>query len=386
MVKLLEKFFIKNNQRNEYGLLAGVVGIVLNLLLFLFKLMVGFLSGSIAIVADSINNLSDGASSVVTVIGFGLASKPSDNEHPFGHARGEYVSGLIISIFIVSIGIQLIFSSVRKIFYPSEFVFSFYTIVILVFSVVVKLWLFRFNSYCGHKISSTTLLATARDSLNDVFVTGGILLSIFLSEFIGFNLDAYIGCFVAVFIICSGINLIKETSSPLLGEAPSESLVMCIKEKIIGYDGILEFHDLMIHSYGHAKIFCSLHAEVDANVDIMLSHQLIDNIERDFMDELGINMVIHLDPIVTDDVYTMEVRGILMNVVKSIDESLDFHDFRLIRTVSSTNLLFDLTVPYDFDIPSQKLAVMISGLMRGHSELFNCVITIDTNYMSTTIR
>ncbi|OOB77822.1 MAG: hypothetical protein BEN19_01170 [Epulopiscium sp. Nuni2H_MBin003] len=375
----------KNLTRMEYGLLAGVVGIILNLFLFLFKLGIGFFSLSISIIADSINNLSDGASAIVAIIGFKIADKPADNEHPFGYARGEYISGFIISILIVVIGIQLLINSIKSIIEPTELIVNIYVIIILICSILVKLWLYKFNMNIGKKINSHTLIATAVDSLNDVYVTLGVLCSIILSYYINFNLDAYIGCVIAIFIIYSGFKLIKETVSPLLGEAPNPELIQNIKSNVMSYDGVIGFHDLIVHTYGHAQVFCSLHVELDAKVDIMLSHELIDTIERELSQKLGINMLIHLDPVITDNKCIMEMKEMLEEIVYKIDTKLEVHDFRIIKEAPYTNLIFDLAVPDDFVMSDEDLVKEINTKVKGYSDFLRCIVKVDKNYISTYI-
>ncbi|MGL6173675.1 MAG: cation diffusion facilitator family transporter, partial [Cellulosilyticaceae bacterium] len=286
MTQFLIKTFIKNAEdiknprvREHYGLLGSIVGISCNLLLFLSKLTIGVIFNSISITADAINNLSDAGSSIITWIGFRLSSKPADEDHPFGHARVEYITGLVISFLILMLGIELIKSSFDKILHPEPLTFSSIIIVVLILSIAAKLWLSFFNRKLGNIIGSTTLKATATDSMNDVIATSVVLISILISHFTGFQVDGYMGMIVALFIIYSGINLIKETISPLLGEAPTAELVLSIEEKISSYEGVLGFHDLVVHNYGPDRCFASVHVEVDANEDILKSHDLIDNIE-----------------------------------------------------------------------------------------------------------
>ncbi|OON98758.1 MAG: cation diffusion facilitator family transporter [Epulopiscium sp. Nele67-Bin004] len=298
MTNLLLKLFTKNtSDRIGYGLLGGIVGIVCNVLLFAFKLGIGLISSSISIIADSINNLADALSSVITIIGFKLSSKPADDEHPFGHARIENIAGLIISIFIIFIGSQLVLSSIGKIITPVDFVYNKYAILILIISIFVKLWLYLFNRKLSYIIQSPALKATAKDSLNDAIVTTGILISIVVSDKINFNLDGYISFIVALFIIYVGTTLVKETVSPLLGEAPPDELVRQLETKISSYDGVLGVHKLTIHTYGPTNLFASVHIEVDANVDIVTSHKLADRIEKACLIDFDVNLVIHLDPI-----------------------------------------------------------------------------------------
>ncbi|MGL5677024.1 MAG: cation diffusion facilitator family transporter [Cellulosilyticaceae bacterium] len=392
MTNFLIKCFIKNPNdttnatvRNQYGFLGGLVGIVCNVFLFIAKLTVGFLASSVSIIADAINNLSDAGSSIITLVGFKLSGKPADEDHPFGHARIEYISALIIAFLILFLGLQLIGSSFDKILHPQAITTNFATFFILALSILIKLWMSFFNRRLGHTINSSSLKATAADSLNDVFTTSGVLIAIAISHFTGLNLDGYIGIVVALFILYSGYNIIKDTVSPLLGEAPSEELVASIEEKVHSYANVLGTHDLVVHNYGPNRCFASVHVEVDANEDIMVSHDLIDNIERDFMLDLGIHLVIHLDPIITNDMITLELKRTVETIVTSIDSSLSIHDFRAVQGVTHTNLIFDVTVPASFELSGKALAVEIDTLIHTQYPNFHSVITIDKSYLSTRI-
>ena len=308
MTRLLIKLFIKDHEntsdpevREKYGKLAGIAGILSNLLLCIMKIVTGIFSGSIAIVADGINNLADASSSIITLVGFKLASQPEDEEHPYGHARIEYVTGLVISIVIIIIGIQLFRSSLDKILHPEPLVFSYVTIGILIASILIKLWQSRFNTKIGKMIRSVTLTATAADSRNDVIATSAVLLSVLVCRYTGLQIDGYTGCLVAIFIVWSGCQLVRETSSPLLGEAPDPELVDAIMEMVNSEPGILGVHDLMIHNYGPGKLFASVHAEVDSRGSLIEVHDMIDQMEHRIKSTLKIEMVIHMDPVIIDD-------------------------------------------------------------------------------------
>lgn len=308
MGNLLAKLFIKDHEntsdpavRERYGKLAGIVGIISNLLLCIMKILTGIISGSIAIVADGINNLADASSSIITLVGFKLASQPEDEEHPYGHARIEYVTGLVISIVIIIIGFQLFRSSLDKILHPQPLVFSITTIIILVVSILIKLWQSRFNISLGRKINSVTLIATGADSRNDVISTTAVLISVLVFQYTDLQIDGYMGCLVAVFIVWSGYQLVKETSSPLLGEAPEPELVDAIMEAISREPDILGTHDLRVHNYGPGKTFASIHAEVDARGSLVEVHDMIDRVEHAVQDALHIELVIHMDPVTIDD-------------------------------------------------------------------------------------
>lgn len=392
MTSQLVKWFIKNYDdiknptvRNQYGLLGGIIGILCNVFLFVSKLIVGYIAHSVSITADAINNLSDAGSSIITLVGFKLSSKPADEDHPFGHARIEYISALIISFLILFLGLQLAGSSINKILHPEMMSTNIYTFIILMLSIFIKLWLAAFNKQLGEAINSTSLKATATDSLNDVFTTSGVLISVVISHFTGFNLDGFIGFIVACFILYSGIGIIKDTISPLLGEAPSPELVSTIEEKILSYPNVLGIHDLVIHSYGPNRCFASVHVEVDANENILISHDLIDNIERDFMLHLNIHLVIHLDPIITDDIITTELKNAVTKIVTSIDPTLSIHDFRAVQGMTHTNLIFDVTVPSMFKMGNKELAYTIDKLIHEQFPNFHSVITIDNSYLSTRI-
>lgn len=392
MINILIKLFIKNPNdtknptvREAYGLLGSVVGVLCNLILFASKLAIGTLFNSISITADAINNLSDAGSSIITWIGFKLSSKPADEDHPFGHARVEYISGLVVSFLILLLGVELIKSSIDKILHPDPLSFSLIMIVVLILSILAKLWLSLFNRKLGNKIDSTSLKATATDSMNDVIATSAVLISILISYFTQLQIDGYMGFLVAVFIIYSGINLIKETISPLLGEAPTAELVSSIEQKISSYEGVLGFHDLVVHNYGPEKCFASVHVEVDASEDILKSHDLIDNIEREFSEALGINLVIHLDPIITDDVVSSTLQTLVSETVTSIHSDLSIHDFRAVQGATHTNLIFDVTVPPNLNISTKELAYQIDTLIRSQNTSYYSIITIDRNYISTTI-
>ena len=283
--------------RDQYGKVAGIVGILSNTLLCIMKIIVGLVSGSIAIVADAVNNLADAASSLITLIGFKLASMPEDKEHPYGHARIEYLAGLLVSVIIIIAGFELAKSSVSKIISPSPTEFSAAVVIVLLLAIVIKVWQARFNISAGKKIDSLTLIATGADSRNDVIATGAVLLSLLVGHFAHLQIDGITGLLVALFIIWSGISLVRETVSPLLGEAPDPALVKDIEQMASSYDGVLGIHDLVVHNYGPGKIFASLHIEVDGSVDVMVSHDLIDNIERDIAQKLKINITVHMDPI-----------------------------------------------------------------------------------------
>lgn len=319
------------------------------------------------------------------MVGFKISSKPADQDHPFGHARVEYVAGLVISFIIIFLGLQLAGSSISKIFSPTPIYVSWITMLVLSISILVKFWMSLFNRHLGKKIDSTTLNATATDSLNDVIATSSVLISMVIFYFTSINLDGFIGLIVACFIIYSGINIIKDTINPLLGEAPTTELVDKIHSKILTYEGVLGLHDLMVHNYGPNRCFASVHVEVSAAEDILESHDLIDRIERDFILELGIHLVIHLDPIIKDDAVSNALKDIILSILDEIDPILSIHDFRIVQGVTHTNLIFDITVPPEFKMSDKELAYLIDKQLKTQDESFHSVITIDRNYIPTMI-
>ena len=337
----------KTTDRGAVGRLAGTVGIVANAVLFAMKLAVGTLAGSVSITADALNNLSDASSSVVTLLGFKLAEKPADDDHPFGHARYEYLSGLAVAAMILFIGFELAKSSVEKIFNPQAVDFTWVTLGVLLGSMAVKLWLSLFNRRLGKRIDSETLMATAADSRNDVIATAAVLVSALVEKFSGWHIDGFMGLAVALFILYSGIGLAKDTISPLLGEAAGPELQEQILDRIRSEKRVLGYHDLMVHDYGPGRRFASVHVEMDRNEDPLLCHELIDNLERECLQSHGIHLVIHYDPVVTDDPELDRMRDAVAAALKQIDDRLSLHDFRMVQGTGHTNLIFDVALPED---------------------------------------
>lgn len=384
MTGLLLRLFVKNHNdtedpvvRSAYGKLAGAVGIVCNLLLFAGKLLAGILSGSVAVTADAVNNLSDASSSLVTLLGFKLAERPADEEHPYGHARIEYISGLVVAALILLIGAELAKSSFSKILHPETVEFSFLTLGVLVGSILVKLWMALFCRKLGRRIDSTTLLATSADSRNDVISTAAVLVGCLVGYFFDVKLDGYIGMAVALFIIWSGCSIAKDTISPLLGEQASGELVRNISDLILSHEKILGIHDLMVHDYGPGNCFASVHAEMDSTEDPLICHDIIDDIERDALRELRVHLVIHYDPIVTDDEELNAARALVEQEIKSIDESLSLHDFRMVRGPGHTNLIFDLVIPYSMEDRKGELKARIDERLQRQDRKYYTVITFD---------
>ncbi len=387
MTDLLSRVFIKNctdlknpEVRSAYGRLSGWVGIICNVVLFAGKFICGVFAGSISIMADSFNNLSDAASSVISLLGFKMADKSADEEHPYGHARYEYLAGMIVAVMIAVIGIELFKTGIDKIINPSEVVFSAFSAAILIASIAVKLWMAVFNKKIGRMINSKTIEATSQDSRNDVITTAVVLLAAVISHFTDLQLDGVMGIAVAVFILYSSVGLIRETIDPLLGRAPDPELVEYIRNKILSYPGVLGTHDLMVHDYGPSRQFASVHVEMAAENDIIESHDVIDNIERDFLNNDNLNMIVHMDPIATKDSVVNELRCMISDIVESIDKRLSIHDLRVVRGTTHTNIIFDCVKPYDVKISDADLRNEIKRRTAQINSEYFCVITIDASY------
>lgn len=387
MTKLLIKLFIKNADastpkgRELFGRLAGAVGIICNLVLSIMKLIIGTVTNSVSITADATNNISDAGSSIVTLVGFRLSGKPADKDHPYGHARIEYISSLIISFIILLIGCSIFKESVIKIFKPEESLFNIATVIILIASILVKLWLSVFNTYLGKQIDSKALEATAIDSRNDVITTAAVLIASVISHFTGFNLDGYMGVIVSIFILISGINLVKETLNPLLGQPPTKEMFESIEKKILSYNNVLGVHDLMVHSYGPNTYFASAHIEMDAKIDVLVCHDIMDQIERDFKSDLNIHLVVHLDPTILDSPEINELKEMVTGIINEIDEELTFHDFRVVVGEENKNVLFDVVVPPEYKYSDEELEKMITDKITkmSNGKIFT-VLVVDHSY------
>jgi cation diffusion facilitator family transporter len=385
MTKLLLRLFVKdaNNKtspkvRAKVGLLSGVTGILCNVLLFAGKLMMGILSGSVSITADAMNNLSDATSSIVTLIGFKLAERPADEEHPYGHARYEYLSGLAVAAMILIIGFELAKSSVEKIIHPEAVTFSLPVVLVLVASIGVKLWLCVFNRRLGRHIDSGALLATATDSRNDVISTAAVLAAGIVEFFTHWRVDGYMGLAVALFILYSGVSLAKDTISPLLGEATSPQLRELIVELLKSEPQVLGYHDLMVHDYGPGQRFASLHVEMDQKEDPLLCHEIIDNLERRCLQKHNIHLVIHYDPVVTDDAEQEALRTYLYETLAAMDSRLTMHDFRMVRGNGHTNLIFDIALPNAWKGKEKQIKQGIDSALTALDQgTFYTVITFD---------
>ena len=388
---ILPRLFVKNYKniddakvRYAYGNMCGVVGIITNVIICIIKIVVGILVGSISIIADGINNLSDAGSSVLTLVGFKIASKPSDREHPFGHERMEYITGLIVALVIIGIGLLLLESSITKLISQEVMDYSqtmaIITIVILAFAIIVKIWQSLFYHKYGKLINSTTLIATSRDSLNDVISTSAVLVATIVSVFYENTwLDGTMGILVSIFIMYSGIGLVKETISPLLGEVPSKEYINNIKTRVMSYPGVLGTHDLVIHSYGPKKVFITIHVEVNSKVDVNISHDMIDNIEADFRRD-GINMVIHMDPVDIENPEIQLLREKLPGILQAIDEKLLFHDLRIVKGITHTNVLFDLVMNWESEYSESDIEKIVTEKIQEIDNKYKVVITFDVDY------
>lgn len=389
MTRLLIRLFIKDREntsdarvRRSYITLGSAVGVCCNLLLFAIKLTVGLLSGSVSIMADAFNNLSDIGSCAVTAIGFRLSEKPADKEHPFGHGRMEYMSAMAVAFLIILVGIELFKSSLDKALHPSPLNLGGYTVVLLCVSVAVKLWMFLFNRTLGRKIESAALVATAQDSVNDALSTSAVLLSIIISLCFHINIDPFIGMAVALFIIYSGIRTVKETLDPLLGMPPEQKTIDAIVSIVRSFNKFVGIHDLIVHNYGPGRSFASLHVEVASDVDTVACHEDIDACERRLQKELGIEVVIHMDPIVTDDALTVETKSRVVEALHSINQRLTLHDFRMVDGAEQVNLIFDVVVPNELAITNEELKDKISEACQAIDPRYVTVVTVDRDYVS----
>ncbi len=389
MAKAIARLFIKNIDQPELpavrmhcGVLSTAIGIVLNLILFAVKLIVGTMSGSVSITADAVNNLSDAGSCVVVLASFRMAGKPADQEHPFGHARIEYIATSAVAVVILSIGIELLKASYAKILHPNPIDFHLVSILVLAIAIGVKFWMYLFNTGLGRHIGSSVMRATAIDSLSDVAATSAVLASTLLSPLIGFQLDGYMGAGVSFFILYSGLKILKETMGSMLGQGPTRELVQMIESYIRKYNGVLDLHDLVVHDYGPTRSFASVHVEVDARVDILESHELIDTIERQITEDHGIHLVIHLDPVVRDDPKTDQLRELAEQVIADIDPSLSLHDFRVVSGRTHNKLIFDITAPFTFKMSDRILQETVESKLFERDHGLQAVIVVDRSPIS----
>lgn len=384
MTELLARFFIKEHQNPEkpavryaYGRLAGKVGIFCNILLCVGKFLVGLLSGSMSIAADAVNNLSDAASGIIGLIGFKLSEKSADSEHPYGHGRYEYLAGFLVAALIIVIGAELLRDSIMKIISPSEVEFGVVTAAVLVFSILLKLWLMLFYKKIGKKIRSETLAASAADSRNDVISTAAVLTALMISHFCSVELDGIMGALVALFILYSGVGLIKEAMNPLLGKAPNAEQTEVIRARILSYDGVLGTHDLMIHDYGPGRQFASAHVEVSSEMSLLECHELIDAIERDFLHE-GLNMLLHPDPIFSGD----SINSELGKIVRGIDDGISVHDIRVVHCHDGDKIIFDCVLPPDSGLEEAAVLEEITRFLRIKRPDCRPIISFEKGYAS----
>lgn len=388
MTELLVKRFVKEYQKTEdtqvrtaYGVLASMVGICCNVLLFAVKLGIGILINSISVMADAFNNLSDAASSIIGFVGVKMAEKPADEDHPFGHGRIEYISAFIVAFIVIQVGFSLFKTSIGKIRNPEEMAFHLVSVVILLLSIGVKLWLGLFNRTLGKRIQSTVMMATAADSLGDVATTSATILSLVVFGIFGWNIDGIIGLIVSVAVMIAGVNIAKDTLAPLIGEAIDPRVYKEITEFVEKYDGIVGTHDLIVHNYGPSRSMASIHAEVPTEQNIEVSHEIVDTIERDCMRSLGIFLVIHMDPVETHDAETLEYKEMLTGILEGLDSRLRFHDFRIVKGTERINLIFDLVVLREYNSSMRDtIKDKISEEVQKRDSRCYCVITVENSY------
>lgn len=388
MIRFLARHCIRDYEnvtnaavRRAYGVLCGLVGIAINLLLFAGKLAAGLVSGSIAIMADAFNNLSDAGSSVVTLLGFKLAAQKPDKHHPFGHGRLEYISGLVVSLAILLMGVELLRSSVGKILHPEAVVFSPLVAAILLLSIGAKLYMAAYNRAVGKKICSAAMSATAADSLSDSMATGAVLLSTLAGHVWDLRIDGWCGVVVSLFIFWAGINAAKETISPLLGQPPSPEFVREVQDQVLTHQEITGIHDLIVHDYGPGRCIISLHAEVPADGDLVSLHDVVDTAERELQSSLGCLATIHMDPVVKNDGLTAETKERVAKMVKLIDPSLSIHDFRMVPGPTHTNLIFDALVPFDCKLDREDIRRRIETGVEALDKRFCAVVEIEDGYL-----
>lgn len=388
MTELLVRAFVKNYQeidnmevRTRYGLMASVVGIACNLILFAAKLLTGMLVHSIAVMADAFNNLSDAASSIIGFVGVKMAEKPADEDHPFGHGRMEYIAAFTVAFLVIQVGFSLLKTSIGNIRHPEELSFSMVSVMILLLSICVKLWLALFNRRLGKRINSAVMLATSADSLGDVCATSGTVLSIVVFGIWQVNIDGFVGIIVSVLVMIAGINIAKDTLAPLIGEPIDATVYKKITDFVESYDGIEGSHDLIVHNYGPGHSMASIHAEVPNDVDIEVSHEIVDKIERDALRELGIFLVIHMDPLETKNETVGHMKMMAQDVIQGLDSRLTLHDFRMVEGAKRINLIFDLVVPREYTRQMRDaLKQQVCQKIRERDERCFCVITVENTF------
>lgn len=391
MTEFLVRHFVKNHEdvekvsvRTAYGVLASVVGIFCNVLLFVVKGAVGFFLHSVSVMADAFNNLSDAGSSIVGLVGVRMASKPADEEHPFGHGRIEYIAALVVSFLVLQVGFTFFKDSIRKIQNPEELKFQAVSVIILVLSIGVKLWMGMFNKKLGKKIDSKVMMATATDAMGDVVTTTATIASVLFFKITGINIDGIVGIGVSLVVMWAGIGIAKDTLEPLIGEAVAPEEYVRISRFVEKYEGIVGSHDLIVHNYGPGRSMASIHAEVPNDVDIEVSHEIIDRIERDAAKRLGIFLVIHMDPVETKNAHVLEVRHQVEQILDAVDFRVSIHDFRMVDGKEQINLIFDMVVPFEYSTQKQnELKMMLRKLLQMADKRYQCVITIERSYVAS---
>ena len=388
MTSLLIKLFVKDSENPEnesvrmrYGVLSGVVGIILNVILSIFKMIFGAITRSVSIVADGANNIFDAISSIISLAGFKISGKPADKDHPFGHGRIEYVSALILAFVILTMGVELIKSSIEKFSNPEQVIFSIPAVVVLVFSILAKIWLAAFNKTIGKKINSVSVNAVVADSIGDIAATTCSLIALIASKFTALPVDAVMGIIVAGVVIYAGIGIVKDTLGPLLGEPPEKEDVDELEKLVLSHDGVIGIHDLVLHGYGHGKVYGSLHAEVPSDGDMIQVHDMIDLIEKDIKERLGMEVSIHMDPVLVGDETTDKYKKMTAEIIKEISAELTFHDFRIVVGPTHTNLIFDIVIPYGVKMTEHEIKENIDKKIRKKSENIFTVITFDRSYV-----
>lgn len=388
MTELLIKLFIKDSNnvkdvqvREKYGLLGSIVGIIINIILSAAKYAIGVLSKSVSITADAINNLADAASCIVTLVSFKLAARKPDKDHPFGHGRIEYIAALAVGFLVELMGYELIKSSIEKIRNPEPVEFSFPAVAVLVVSILGKVWLYLFNKKLGKKIQSPAMLAVAKDSLSDTTATAVAAIALICSLFTDIPVDGYMGLVVSGFIIMSGFGILKEAVAILLGAPPEKETVDELVEYVLSFEEIIGIHDLVIHSYGASSTFASLHAEISADENMLKAHDTIDNIEQDVKKRFGIELVIHMDPVETNNEKVKSLKEAMISIINSIDKELTLHDFRVVDGPTHTNLVFDIVIPHGFEMREDVLKQLVNDKINENDNRYRCVITIDKCYI-----
>lgn len=388
MFEIICKLFIKdydntsdNKVRERYGTVISIFSIICNVLMVIFKLFVSFITNSTSIRADAFNNLSDVGSNLASLFGFKLSNKHPDTNHPYGYGKMEYISGMVVAFLILLVGVEAVMDAIEKLIHPVDISYSNVALIILIVSIGIKTIMWYMNNMAGKKIESDTLLAAGQDSFNDAATTLATLVCLLFYKFTNINIDAYVALFVSILVIKSGIEIFKDVMDTILGKAPDKDLIKNIEKVVMSHPHVLGIHDLMMHDYGPSKQFLSLHAEVDASVDVIELHDIIDNIESDIMNEFGILTTIHMDPINTKDVLFKKLKPIVSKKVREINPAYNIHDFRVVRGTTHTNLVFDVLVPSDDHIDHEELVKMIQKSVHDYNENYHCVIQVDHSYV-----